>query len=91
MVPERCVEEHHPEVDIFHTLSNPDLTALPLAWRRVEELAQDKDVSMAQIAIAWMLAKPGASVPIVGSTSLKNLEDILGACFNLVKFVFDRD
>ena len=44
----------------------------------VEELAKAKGVSMAQIAIAWALHKPGVSAPIVGTTSLKNLEDIIG-------------
>lgn len=32
---------------------------------------------MAQVAIAWTLSKPGVSAPIVGTTSLANLEDIL--------------
>ncbi|KAI0737382.1 aryl-alcohol dehydrogenase [Daedaleopsis nitida] len=45
---------------------------------RVEELAKKKGVSMAQIAIAWVLAKPGVTAPIIGTTSLSNLEDILG-------------
>ncbi|KAH9911942.1 aryl-alcohol dehydrogenase [Fomitopsis serialis] len=46
---------------------------------RVEELAGKKGVSMAQVAIAWSLAKDGVTAPIVGTTSLKNLEDIIGA------------
>ena len=33
---------------------------------------------MAQIATAWVLSKPGVTAPIIGTTSLKNLEDILG-------------
>ena len=33
---------------------------------------------MAQVSLAWMLSKPGVSAPIVGSTSLTNLEDLLG-------------
>ena len=45
----------------------------------VEELAKRKGVSMAQIAMAWVLAKPGVTAPIVGTTSLANLEDLLGA------------
>lgn len=32
---------------------------------------------MAQVAIAWVLSKSGVSAPIVGSTSLANLEDII--------------
>ncbi|KAI0328027.1 Aldo/keto reductase [Cubamyces sp. BRFM 1775] len=46
---------------------------------RVEELAQKKNASMAQIALAWIMSKPGVTAPIIGTTSLKNLEDILGA------------
>ena len=34
---------------------------------------------MAQIALAWILAKPGVTAPIVGTTSLDNLKDLLGA------------
>ncbi|PIL33284.1 transporter [Ganoderma sinense ZZ0214-1] len=45
---------------------------------RVEELAKKKGVSMAQVAVAWVLAKPHVTAPIVGTTSLSNLEDILG-------------
>ncbi len=33
---------------------------------------------MAQISLAWILSKPGVTAPIVGTTSLANLEDILG-------------
>ena len=45
---------------------------------RVEEIAKRKNISMAQVSIAWMLSKEGVSAPIVGSTCLKNLEDIIG-------------
>ncbi|CAE6468145.1 unnamed protein product [Rhizoctonia solani] len=45
---------------------------------RVEALAAAKGVSMAQISVAWMLSKDPVAAPIVGTTSLKNLEDILG-------------
>jgi aryl-alcohol dehydrogenase-like predicted oxidoreductase len=31
---------------------------------------------MAQIALAWVLAQPGVSAPIVGSTSISHLEDL---------------
>lgn len=33
---------------------------------------------MAQISLAWIMAKPGVSAPIIGTTSMSNLEDILG-------------
>ena len=45
---------------------------------RIEELAKKKGVSMAQIAMAWVMAKPGVTAPVIGTTSLEKLEDILG-------------
>jgi aryl-alcohol dehydrogenase-like predicted oxidoreductase len=41
---------------------------------RVEELAAEKDVSMAQIALAWLLHKDWVDTPIVGTTSVEHLE-----------------
>jgi len=54
-------------------------SATPEIINRVEELAKKKDVSMAQVSIAWSLSKDVVSAPIVGTTSMKNLEDIIGA------------
>ena len=45
----------------------------------IEKLAKRKGASMAQVALAWVLSKPGVTAPIVGTTSLANLEDLLGA------------
>ena len=45
---------------------------------RVEELAKKKDVSMAQIAVAWSLANEYVTAPIVGTTSLENLKELIG-------------
>ncbi|KAJ7158542.1 Aldo keto reductase [Mycena filopes] len=44
---------------------------------RVEEIAKKRGISMAQVSVAWMLGKEGVSAPIVGTTSLKNLHDIV--------------
>jgi len=44
---------------------------------RVEEIAKKRGISMAQVSISWILSKDGVSAPIVGTTSLKNLEDII--------------
>lgn len=56
-----------------------NLPATNLTLRRLEELAQKKGVKMAQLAIAWILSKEGVTAPIVGSTNLDNLKDIIGA------------
>ncbi|KAI0047435.1 Aldo/keto reductase [Auriscalpium vulgare] len=47
--------------------------------QRVAELAKKHNKSMAQIALAWTLAKDVVSAPIVGTTSLKKLADLIGA------------
>ncbi|KAJ7208353.1 Aldo/keto reductase [Mycena pura] len=46
---------------------------------RVEDIAKKRGISMAQVAVAWVLSKDGVSAPIVGTTSLANLADIVGA------------
>ncbi|QRV76351.1 aldo/keto reductase family protein [Ceratobasidium sp. AG-Ba] len=46
---------------------------------RVEEVAKSRNISMAQVSIAWILSKEYVTAPIVGTTSLKNLEDIIGS------------
>ncbi|PPQ64937.1 hypothetical protein CVT26_015657, partial [Gymnopilus dilepis] len=49
----------------------------PDVMKRVEEVSKKLGISMAQVSIAWMLSKEGVTAPIVGTTSLKNLEDII--------------
>jgi aryl-alcohol dehydrogenase-like predicted oxidoreductase len=46
---------------------------------RASEVAAERGVSAAQIALAWLLHKPGVTAPIVGSTKLAHVEDALAA------------
>ncbi|SMO58185.1 aldo/keto reductase [Halorubrum cibi] len=46
---------------------------------RVEELADEKGVKMAQIALAWQFHKEWVDAPIVGTTSVEHLEDAVEA------------
>jgi len=46
---------------------------------RVAELAAEKGVTMAQIALAWLLHKDWVDAPIVGTTSVEHLEDAVEA------------
>ena len=46
---------------------------------RITEVARQRGVSNAQVALAWMLDKPGVASPIVGASKMKHLEDLLGA------------
>jgi 1-deoxyxylulose-5-phosphate synthase len=46
---------------------------------RVAEIAAERGVPRAQAALAWLLAKPGVTAPIVGATKPAHLADALAA------------
>jgi aryl-alcohol dehydrogenase-like predicted oxidoreductase len=46
---------------------------------RVADVATKRGVSRAQVALAWLLAKPIITAPIVGATKLTHLEEALSA------------
>jgi len=46
---------------------------------RVQELAEEEDVTMAQIALAWQFQNEYVDAPIVGTTSMEHLEDAVEA------------
>jgi 1-deoxyxylulose-5-phosphate synthase len=46
---------------------------------RVAEVAATRGVPRAQVALAWLLAKPVITAPIVGATKLHHLEDALAS------------
>jgi 1-deoxyxylulose-5-phosphate synthase len=46
---------------------------------RAAEVAAARGVPAAQVALAWLLHKPGVTAPIVGATKLEHLEDALAA------------
>jgi aryl-alcohol dehydrogenase-like predicted oxidoreductase len=70
------------------------LTNRACFFPRVEEIAKKREISMAQVSIAWSLSKEGGvissesasvlfiiegiSAPIVGTTSIANLADAIG-------------
>ena len=45
---------------------------------RVQELAEKKGCTMAQVALAWSMANDFVSAPIVGTTSIANLKELIG-------------
>ncbi|AQW68670.1 MULTISPECIES: aldo/keto reductase [Pseudomonas] len=45
----------------------------------VEQIAQERGVPMAQVALAWVLGKQGVSSPIVGASKPAHLDDALAA------------
>jgi aryl-alcohol dehydrogenase-like predicted oxidoreductase len=46
---------------------------------RVIEIAKKRGVAPAQIALAWLLHKPGVTAPIVGASKLGQLDDAIAA------------
>ena len=54
----------------------------PSGWEvidRVVEVAGERGVLPAQIALAWLLHKPGVTAPIVGATKVEHLDDAIAA------------
>ena len=51
----------------------------PAVNERVAELADEKGVKMAQIALSWLFHKEWVDTPIVGTTSVAHLEDAVEA------------
>jgi aryl-alcohol dehydrogenase-like predicted oxidoreductase len=45
----------------------------------VVEVAGEKGIKPAQVALAWLLSRPGVTAPILGATKVEHLEDGLGA------------
>lgn len=46
---------------------------------RLANVAADRGVSRAQVALAWLLSKPGIAAPIIGTSREQQLNDLLGA------------
>jgi aryl-alcohol dehydrogenase (NADP+) len=46
---------------------------------RVGEIARARGVPNAQVALAWILAQPGVTAPIVGASKMQHLEDAVAA------------
>jgi len=51
----------------------------PTINERVAELAEERGVKMAQIALSWLFHKEWVDTPIVGTTSVEHLEDAVEA------------
>lgn len=46
---------------------------------RLKVVAEKKQVKPAQLALAWLLAKPGVSAPIIGASKMYQLEEAVAA------------
>lgn len=55
--------------------ADPDFTIAD----RVGELARRRGVKPVQIALAWLLSRPGVTAPIVGASKLPHLDELVAA------------
>ena len=46
---------------------------------RVSEIARKRGVSNMQVALAWVLAQPGITSPIIGASKMPHLEEAVAA------------
>lgn len=46
---------------------------------RLTEIARKRDVPNAQVALAWVLAQPGVTAPIIGASKMHHLDDAIAA------------
>jgi L-glyceraldehyde 3-phosphate reductase len=51
--------------------------------RKLNELAQARGQTMAQLAIAWVLRKPAITSALIGASRPQQVQDIAGALNNL--------
>jgi L-glyceraldehyde 3-phosphate reductase len=51
--------------------------------QKLNELAQARGQSLAQMAIAWVLRKPAVTSALIGASSVQQLEDNLATLNNL--------
>lgn len=63
----------------MRTLYEATETADRAVIDRVGALAERRGVARAQIALAWVLAKPGVTAPIIGASKPHHLEDAVAA------------
>ena len=64
---------HDPIADLYEREGDKDVVDA------IERVAASKGVSMAQIALAWVLRNPTVSAPIVGATKPHHLPDAVKA------------
>ncbi|MTJ83063.1 MAG: aldo/keto reductase [Telmatospirillum sp.] len=66
--------------DVYgHSLYDATIDADRHVIQAVEMVAAARGVPMAQVALAWLLTRPGVSAPIVGASKPEHLEDAVAA------------
>ena len=78
----RKVGKDHSERAKAGTSYSSSTWGTPEDYRVVDALtgvAAQRGVPMAQVALAWLLGRPGVAAPIIGATKLSQLDEALSA------------
>jgi aryl-alcohol dehydrogenase-like predicted oxidoreductase len=68
------------ESDVFgKTLYEQTAAADRKVVEKVAEIAKDRGVPRAQVALAWVIQKPGITAPIIGASKESHLDDAVAA------------
>ncbi|KAI7887388.1 Aldo/keto reductase [Lichtheimia hyalospora FSU 10163] len=73
----RKTKTQRSETDVFQRVDPTDSDEKIIA--RVAEIAEKRDVSSAQVSLAWLLSKPFVTSPIVGISKESHLHDIIAS------------
>jgi aryl-alcohol dehydrogenase-like predicted oxidoreductase len=77
---ERCTREGIAYLPFFPLGSSPQISGAGVTGHdAVTAVAQAHDVSVTQVALAWLLQRSPVMLPIPGTSSVEHLEDNLGA------------
>jgi Predicted oxidoreductases (related to aryl-alcohol dehydrogenases) len=60
-------------VDLYDSPGDPEVIAA------VRKVADEMGVQPAEVALAWLLSKPGVTAPIIGATKVEHLESVVKA------------
>jgi aryl-alcohol dehydrogenase (NADP+) len=70
---------HRSETDEFGRTLYDTSSSDRVIVERVAKVAQERGVSRAQVALAWVLSKPVVTAPIVGASKPEHLDDAVAA------------
>ena len=51
----------------------------PAGYARLDAVARERGASIPQVALAWLLGRPGIAAPIVGASKMAHLEELVAA------------
>ncbi|KAI8879694.1 Aldo/keto reductase [Backusella circina FSU 941] len=71
----RQTERSENSVTILGMYKNMDQESNEVIFDRIDELSKKRNVSWAQISLAWLMSKPYVASPIVGISKVSHLED----------------